>query len=74
MFLGTIADSQTAASWLRKLTEINGGPATKRGTKRLTPNHGEKGKKTAKNRPESAFGWVLIGWALERSLNYFKGL
>ena len=28
----------------------------------------EKGRKTAKTHPESAFGWVLIGWALGRSL------
>ena len=26
--------------------------------------HGAKGRKTANTHPESAFGWVLIGWAL----------
>ena len=34
--------------------------------------HGEKGKKTAKTHPESAFGWVLIGWVLGRSLKVFQ--
>ena len=29
---------------------------------------GEKGRETANTHPESAFGWVLIGWALGRSL------
>ena len=50
MFLATVADGQTAASW--------GG--------------GEKNCKTT--HPDSAFGWVLIGWALGwalgRSVNY----
>ena len=43
MFLATIADRRTAASW--------GGE-----------------KKVQKTHPESAFGWVLIGWVLGRSL------
>ena len=30
--------------------------------------HGEKGRKTEETHPESAFGWVLIGWALGSSL------
>ena len=30
--------------------------------------HGAKGRKTAHTHPESAFGRVLIGWALRRSL------
>ena len=30
--------------------------------------HGAKGRKTANTHPESAFAWVLIGWALGRSL------
>ena len=30
--------------------------------------HGAKGRKTANTHPESAFGWVLIGWALGLSL------
>ena len=29
---------------------------------------GEQGRKTSKTQPESAFGWVLIGWVFGRSL------
>ena len=43
MFLATIADSKTTASW------------------------GE-GQKTQIARPDSGFGWVLIGWVLGHSL------
>ena len=32
--------------------------------------HGAKGRETANTHPESAFGWVLIGWALGRSLSF----
>ena len=32
--------------------------------------HGEKGRTTAKTHPESAFGWVLIGWVLRSSLSF----
>ena len=32
--------------------------------------HGAKGRKTANTHPEPAFGWVLIGWALGRSLSH----
>ena len=28
----------------------------------------EEGKRNCKTHPESAFGWVLIGWVLGRSL------
>ena len=35
---------------------------------RKQPLHGEKRRETAKTHPEPAFGWVLIGWALGRSL------
>ena len=31
---------------------------------------GEKGRKTTETHPESAFGWVLIGWVLGRSLSF----
>ena len=30
--------------------------------------HGEEGRKTA-TQPEPAFGWVLIGWVLGRSVS-----
>ena len=30
----------------------------------------EKGRKTAKTHPESAFRWALIGWVLGLSLSY----
>ena len=33
--------------------------------------HGEKGRKTAETHPKSAFGWVLNGWVLGRSLRGF---
>ena len=36
------------------------------------PLHGAKGRKTANTHPESAFGWVLIGWALGCSLISYK--
>ena len=32
--------------------------------------HEVKRRKTANTHPESAFGWVFIGWALGRSLKY----
>ena len=36
--------------------------------------HGAKGRKTANTHPESAFGWVLIGWACGRSLIHLEPL
>ena len=34
--------------------------------------HGAKGRETANAYPESAVGWVLIGWALGRSLKILR--
>ena len=31
-----------------------------------------EGRKTAKTRPESDFGWVLIGWILGRLLTFLS--
>ena len=36
--------------------------------------NGANGRKTANTHPESAFGWVLIGWALGRPLRVIKGI
>ena len=51
-------------TWLATIAD---GKTTARTTAKL---HWGEGKKTTKTQPEPAFGWVLIGWVLGRSLRF----